>query len=357
MEYLIIYIILLILSNRYIKNNENKFLLMMIILFLFAALRGNGDGDYFTYKEYAKYVKEFKDVLEQTIPMEIGFRSLAYIVNKAELNLQWVIIGMNIISLTCIYKFIKKVSPDIILSVIIFFPYFLQFDMHASRTAVAMGFGCLAIYYLINEKVNKYLIYLLLAASFHKTAIILILVIFIKNIKIEFLTSLVILGIALIFGTVININNIIVSILDFLNLYAIKSQYITYIMSTEYGYRFSLLDPRLILAIITYFSCFMPNLSMNYRNTRVVNICKNILMIGITIMIIFSRNTIIVNRVSSYFTIISIVLIPLILYEMRFMRDKNQTGKIFRFMYSIAYIAYSCMLILQQVEYKLYFLV
>ena len=141
LPYFILIAVILISQIKVHKrsNQTYKLFLMFVGLFIFAAIRGSGSGDYFNYLIFSKYVTNFGDVASKSIPMEIGFRFMSYINNILGFHEQTVIAAMNFISLLCTYKFIKKYSPDKVLSVLLFLPLFLQYDMHASRTAVAMG--------------------------------------------------------------------------------------------------------------------------------------------------------------------------------------------------------------------------
>ena len=128
MPYYLLIIFILILQLRFNQTSEKhiSFFGAFLVLFMFAALRGNGDGDYFNYLSYSKLVTSIEDVLEASIPTEIGFRLISYFVNSVGLHQQMVIAIMNFISLTCIFLFIKKYSPDKLLSVFLFLPLYFN---------------------------------------------------------------------------------------------------------------------------------------------------------------------------------------------------------------------------------------
>lgn len=82
---------------------------------------------------------------------------------------------MNFISFGSIYLFFKDKEKSI-LSLIIFFPILLQYDMHHSRSAVSMSLGLLFFDSFYKKHYLKSLLFFAIAMMFHRTALILIVI-------------------------------------------------------------------------------------------------------------------------------------------------------------------------------------
>ena len=311
--YVLMVILVLIAMPKYkikFMNNENKFYILWITLFLIAILRGNGNGDYFTYKNYATYINNIQDIFNSNFPMEIGFRCIAYLVNLIKLDLQWVLIIMNIISMGIMYKFIKRYSPDYTFTLLLFIPFYFQFEIQASRMAIALSIICLAIKYIDQSKIVKYICMVLLAMCFHKSAIIAIMMYPLSKIKIEINIKIAILIFISIFTFIFSVDNLIINLLDILNMDSMSNKYQRYIYSKEYGHQFKLYDPRIVLALMTLFFIELAD----YNKKNIDNIFKMCAFFNICLMIILREHTIFVIRLSAYYNIFSIISIP-IAYE------------------------------------------
>lgn len=350
--YFLVVFLILILQIKFKKNNTNEFSynLAFLILFGFAALRGNGDGDYFAYLSYSKLVTSIDKVLDSSFPMEIGFRIISYAVNKIGLHQQAVISIMNLISLTCVYKFIKKYSPDKMLSIIFFLPLYFQFDMHAARTAVAIGISTLSFKYLYEKNLFKFLLIIFLASCFHKSALILIIMYFVGNLKINKYSGILAILLTTLLTSFFSFNNLILKMLKIFRLNSFAHRYYIYTQSKDYGYAYRLYDPRLLLVIAVY---IIAKLVLN-NSDRLQNLLINYIWMNALLMIVFSEHTVFVTRMTCYFNIYTIILIPYIISSYK--KYKNIALYILTKLSSIyIYLAYTTALLIGAVEYKLFF--
>ena len=351
--YFTIVFFILILQIRFTENSTRNFNynLAFLLLFCFAALRGNGDGDYFAYLRYSSYITSVDKVLDPNFPMEIGFRTIAYIVNKMGVHPQAVIAIMNLISLTSIYKFIKRYSPDKMLSILLFLPLYFQFDMHAARTAVAISISTYSFKYIYEKKPLKFLLVIILASCFHKTALILIVMYFIGNMKVNKFIGVISMLMVAVLTTFISFSNIIFKMLKFLRLNSIANRYSTYIYSVDYGYPFKLYDPRLLLVAGMYILAK----AVLDSSDRIQNLLINYIWINALLMIIFREHTVFVTRLTSYFNIYTIILVPYIIMQYR--NSSNISIYALSKISSIyIYLAYIIALLIGKVEYKLFFI-
>lgn len=352
--YYILVFFILLLQIKIWKNSANRlrYSISLILLFFVAALRGNGDGDYFVYLQYAELINSTTMLFNNSFPMEFGFRLISYIVNVFGINTQLVISLMNLISISCISIFIKRHSPDKLLSVFLFLPIFFMFDMHAARTAVALSICTLGFQYLVDKKYIKFMLVIFIGTLFHNIAAILIVLIFLEKLKIhDILYYLTILG-AFLVVKLLSINSIVISILNLVGLSNLASRFYIYMNNSTYGYEFSLLDPRLILSLMIFvFSMIIKNY---IELTRIENLLIKINWFLLILMIIFSSNTIFVVRLYGLINIYSIIQLPIFLK-----RYKQIAGYLSYFVAKIliiiAYIFYLLVLINGYPEYIFFF--
>ena len=336
------------LSKR--SNRNVGFTLIFVVLFLFAALRGNGDGDYFNYLIYSKYITTFSNVLDFRFPMEIGFRLISYLVNSLGLHEQTVIAIMNLISLTCIYTFINKYSPDKALSVLLFLPLYFQYDMHAARTAVAIGISTLSFQYIYDRNLLKYVFVVFLASAFHKSAFILLPMYFIGHLKINRSFGALVLLVMFFITELVSTSTLALRLLNIIGLNSIAARFQVYMSSTRFGYAFKLYDPRFFLVIGTYLLAT----SVLRKTDKMHNTLINYMWVNSLLMIFFREHTAFVTRLSSFFNIYSIIVIPHIIFVYKERMEGNMAG-LTKLSFVYAYLLYISALLVGAVEYKLFF--
>lgn len=145
--------------------------LMFLIMFVFAGVRGSGDGDYYNYLWFVKDLGvDYRKLFDFTYPVEFAFRFFALLVNSLGLSRQWVIVIMNLCSILPIAYISIKESTDPFLSAIIFLPIFIQFDMQTSRTASAIGLGFLASYLVSKKKYFRSILFFIFSLAFQSSS-------------------------------------------------------------------------------------------------------------------------------------------------------------------------------------------
>jgi len=306
---LILFIVILQIRNKNVLDKENhKYVFSLIILFLFAALRGNGDGDYFTYIQYSKYITTFESVINNNFPMEIGFRIISYFINIINANQQFVIIIMNAISITCVGIFINRYSSNKMMSVFLFLPFYFSFDMHTARTAVAIGISLLSLKYVIDKNFFKFLIVVLVSSAFHTISLAVLIIYFLAYLKINVKFGILLITMVVISTSIVSVDKTVISLFDMIGLHSIGSRYSIYVSNESYGYAFNIFDPRLIIAIglFVFAKLRLPN------PNEIEKLLINITWLSAIVMIVMREHTIFVIRMSSFFTIYSIVLVPLL---------------------------------------------
>lgn len=315
-----IYVMLVISLIKPRLRNES-FVFSLIILVLFACFRGNGDGDYFNYKEYTELFVDVYSLFKFTF-IEIGFRVLSLIANTFNLDPQVVLMSMNIISLGTVGYVLNKHSKNPMLSLIVFLPFYFQLDMHSARTAVAASIGLLSFSFMIEKAPLKSLVAIFCAFLFHKTALILLLpMVFSMPIINRFIystKSFVLIGLLLIFKSFVSLTGLLVYILDLLNFSKLQYKVESYLAS-KFAKPFSLFDPRLILALVIFGSIYyIFSKNIKYKKldkvscgeTRTSNLMLIYAFVNVLLYILLSDATIFAVRFTHYFNMITCLTIP-----------------------------------------------
>ena len=287
----------------------NKLILSLGVLFAFAALRGNGSGDYFSYLRMGKNITGFHKIFDNNIHMDIGYCFLAWIVNLFHLPSQAVIALMNMISIGAIGILIRRYSKFPMLSVLIFLPFYFQFDMHAARTACAIGIMTLSAPYILKRDFKRFLFILFIAVLFHPEAVIGIMLYFLPAFNINLKSSLVFIFVVFAILACDLSDKLVLAVLRMINLQNIYNRFLSYTQeSNPMSYAGSLFDPRLFVALLIF---LYSKISMIEKD-RVGQFLVNTSYVNLLLMIFFNNHAVFIYRLSSFYGIFSIILLPLI---------------------------------------------
>lgn len=176
--YYLVFLFLMIPTLRY-KEDLNKkagigFLIFGLFLIIFTGLRHHVGGD------WNNYIRMFYTILPHlSYPLALehddpGFWLLFY----ATYDIGWGFYGMNfigaIIFVTGLFKLLNK-EPNPWMGLLVAFPYLIiVVSMGYTRQAIALGFIMWGIVYLKNDKFYRFILAVFIAATFHKTAVIMI---------------------------------------------------------------------------------------------------------------------------------------------------------------------------------------
>jgi hypothetical protein len=169
--------------NKNNKNNKNNkiliFVLLLIFLALFAGLRPLGfDRDSVPYSEMIKSIDVGQFNIEPTF---IYISSISkFIANDYAARLTFLVYA--ILNMTILYFAIKKNSVSLLLSLTI---YFFLFYVTLTLTQIRFGISCAIFLYALKDISEKkfipYIIKIVIATSFHYSAIVLVLFYFISD--------------------------------------------------------------------------------------------------------------------------------------------------------------------------------
>lgn len=279
--------------------------IFLILLFL-SCFRGGGFGlgDYDNYREFYDLLGSWADVLNHNFPAEIGFRFFSFLGHYLGYNSQFIIIVMGVFSLVPVYYLIRKYSEYKVLSLFFFLPYFLTFNMHTSRTAVAAAFGLLFIYYLYNKKYLFSSVWFLAAVSFHKSAVVLVFLV-LTLFKIEIIFLLLFLSFLCV--VLVSPLDVVIPLLNKTGFRLLAHKIVSY-RGGEYGYAMSLYDPRIIISLIISFFGFNIRKELSSIETYYLKV----FLLGVMLMVLFSDVVIMAWRSSYLFMIVGVIVVPAI---------------------------------------------
>ena len=197
---------------------------------------------------------------------------------------------------------------------------------------------------------------------FHRSAVVVFPLYFIYNLRVSLLAGLTSIVASVCYVKLIGMDNTVLYILKTLRLNNFYAKYFGYVNNKRFGYPFSLVDPRLLLCILVYVVSKVICKNSNKAEKFFIN-CG---LMNVLIMILFSEHTIFCCRLSAYFNVYCIIIVPLILktiYTLQCTKNKNGAVRSFRevklltvafyALYGMVY-AYVCFISLG-LDYKFFF--
>ena len=191
--------------------------------------------------------------------------------------------------------FILKVSSHYQYSLLCYvLLYFYFYSFNTTRQYLAIPFVLLSYYYLNAGNRIKYLLCLLCATLFHFSAIITVVVYFLKQYRIPKKAQILLLLSTFIIGLTPFVPSLMGSMLT-------STIYETHADSLSFGSRESLFS--LSRLLLTFYTIWLVNLLKNK------DIYIQILVVGVCFLNIFAYQ-VVLGRFAQYFTIVQIVVIP-----------------------------------------------
>lgn len=295
------------LANRDICINYKKnilFTFFIIFLCVFAGFRWEVGIDFFTYKN--EYNNINKGIL--------GTGELSYVlISKLVPSFIYVLIVYAFSSILILSKFLKKLSPYIFVSLMLFFSnFYLRFNMGIIRQGLAICISLWCIYYAIKKQIIKSIFLLFIAVIIHRSAIIVSLIYFIINKRISDNKKIILAILCLILGN----TNIISHIARFISLLPLPgmNRYSSYLSNILLNNdKFSIVDLKTLFFLIFFIYICK---KMRKNDEKVLSL-TNIYFLGTCIQYIFIRVEFIADRAAYYFLVIEIILLPMIIYSIK----------------------------------------
>lgn len=190
MRYILLLLVLffLILSKKSKKYKKIFIFLSAATLIVFASLRGFIlDGKY-SGNDYESYRRWFNGVenVKLSLTNDIGFNLLMLTVKKITGSFEVFITITSILFVYSIYKFSIENSKSYAMTIFIFIAFgIFELGLTAIRQWVAASIFLLSFKYIKNKNFWKYLLSICIAALFHNSAILLIIVYPFVNLRIK----------------------------------------------------------------------------------------------------------------------------------------------------------------------------
>lgn len=317
------------------KKIENILYLAIIfgLLMFFSSFRGENIGN--DTKEYLSLFNSLQDVdikywLER---YEIGYLLLNKFLSIISDNQQIIIIVTSIIILLGYSKYIYKYSNIVWLSTFLFFTLgYFGGSMNTIRQQIAIVIILKSYSYLREEKLIKFIVFVVLASLFHSISIIFIIAYPISKLEVN---SKVIL------------NGFIVTVLGYLGFDKIFRIIVHY---TKYKYyldsiytngqiRIASIINAFIIIITLIFTFYV--LCMDVKNRYIFNKDKDIKLMTLLLLVSASINIIsfkfnLLDRVAQYFSVFMIVYIPNVISKVK---DKKKV-MIYIWIVIVLFLAY-----------------
>lgn len=299
--------------DKGLNNKQSKKILIFLLLplFLLTAFRDVSVGnDTLNYYNAFKYISLQPSIIEaiKHSRFEIGYVFLNYFISCVTDNYYVLQFLMTVIIYKSLYDFLKKKSENLAMSCFIFLTLRMFIGpMNTVRQWLAISFLFYGISQLEKKNKFKFLLFVLLASTFHKTAIIfsvLLILPYFSNKKF-FKLFLFSFGFLLVFFG----NKVFMILTSILGLY--KGY-----LNSKYFINFNYLGVCLILIvniiIFCLFEFYKKDYLINNKNKKIdirYYICYCALIFELFINII-GLNSTIMGRLSVYFEVFYLISIP-----------------------------------------------
>jgi hypothetical protein len=302
---LFFYLSVLILTDD--KYHEIIFIVLGVILFLIAGLRAEG-----VTRDYENYLYAYNNIdissrFEPTFTIIAFF--VKYIFNKPIfLFIIYAVIGVSI-------KFIaiKQLTNLILLSALLYLSnFFLLHEMTQIRVGVASGILLLCIKPLYERNFKRFFFLVVIAVSFHYTAVVILPLWFLKPISLKKKFYLCVIP----FVYLLTLNGLTVGFLiEHVPIPQVQSLYSMYQLQIESGEGdvINLFNSLQILRCAVLFLLIYFSELLVLKNKYSFLLIK-IYTIALACFVLFSDIPVISFRISELLSIVEIVLIPLSIY-------------------------------------------
>ena len=180
--YLTIFFVMVLLYAATIHHPQSKGLLMTVMAFLgiFVGISDMlGGYDRYIYgavfDELADNIRGNKSFAESTIfrmyGKEFGYCILNYFIGLFSANRYILILVVTLCIYTCLYFSFKRHTNNYAFAIILFLGLWFFFSFTYLRQVLGASFAWLAIKYVIDRDLKRFLIIVFIAASFHNSAI------------------------------------------------------------------------------------------------------------------------------------------------------------------------------------------
>lgn len=334
--YLISVIIIYILTtlSKSIEKKQKKLsniLLGVAILIptIIAGIRYNVGTDYFNY------IAWFEQYIDHNIyfsSKDLGFVFFIKFIQIFTENYMWLFMVSALIINSLIFFFIKKNTREYNLGYTLYFTLYSYYSsLNITRQWIAISIFLIALNFAFENKKMKSCLLILLASTFHKTALFLLPFVFIPNMKINKKNMLIVFSTIIV--VLLSFENVVMKISRYINL----TQYLNYLKdqgTSGGGYAYLVFGLGTLIGMIILKKQYTRLIQKNSGHFWMVCI--------LVVFSFFGPINFIFDRLTSYFVPILYVCIPNLIC---LTNDKRQQQFLNFFIAVISYIyMYRCLL-------------
>ena len=317
-------------SSERKKYNVFFVFTLLATLIIVAGFRYKVGTDYMTYADAYMYVIP-KSNLKFTD--DVAFTVLLKALYLVSHNPQIMFLATSSIINVCAVKFFLDYSDDLPLSIFLYMTTFTYFStLNGVRQFIAVVIISLALRHIFERNFKKYLVYVLIAALFHQSALFMILVYFCVGKKVDSLSNMVIICI---FMTACIFYKYFMEALSLILKNSNYSQYSTIMLD---GFGTNILRV-LVLFIPVILMYVYRKKARNVFGER-IDILINLSLIGALFMLLAIRH-VYFARMVMYFEFFNIILIT----KLCKIFDEN-SNKIITYIVMLCYFIYLVMLLI-----------
>jgi hypothetical protein len=239
---------------------------------------------------------------------------LVYTISCCTNNVAWLLFFQQLIIMFLIYCSAYKLRHyiPICFSIFVYFFAFFHESLNTVRQTLAQSFCLLSFAYLLRNQLLKSFLLFLPALGFHTTAFIYLVVYpifyFTNERRVHILRICWVLGILTVIFIMFNIENVI----DFfISLNLLENRFVVYIMDNRRDFRQTIFIYCCLMFLILQYTCKKNKVD----NVRSRVLFKSLLLICIALSPIGFFVSIYSIRCIFYFLFLSIVFLPMILYD------------------------------------------
>lgn len=277
-------------------NGRKKINLQMIffLLFIFSAIRFMVGTDFITYFKVSSGQIDINTNNYMLFePLNILLINVGYFINSS----QFFFISSACITMLFFYKGISEQSSDYFVSAICFigFPMFFLESLSIVRQFLAISIVFYSIKFIENKKPFTFIFYVLLASMFHFTALLTLIMYFVKIIDFNRWKNLMMLSFSWIAGVLFTM---------FLRMLSGFSKIDYYINYNSDGYFFVFIG---MIAIATINIIFYERLLKKNKKNKIL---LDLFNLGLCTFLFFRNIPVIAGRFSFFFLILLVLIIP-----------------------------------------------
>jgi hypothetical protein len=175
--YLIAMIVLFLFNVMAYQDKKLQILLYrvsLVVLFFLTAFRWEVGCDFMTYEAYGSDVAPGLSLEEAMTRGEPGYWTLAVLLDEGKFGWEWIDVFTAISFYAGLHSMARREANPLLFLTLAFPALIIGLAMSAVRQALAMGFVCYAFNAFADKNRVRYIVCILIAGLFHKSALALL---------------------------------------------------------------------------------------------------------------------------------------------------------------------------------------